>query len=68
MEKSTIASSSLTFLKHLEKNNNREWFAENKDTYILAQNIITFADQLIQLMSNHDALENVSGKKSISYL
>jgi uncharacterized protein (TIGR02453 family) len=66
MEKSTIASSSLTFLKHLEKNNNREWFAENKDTYILAQNnIITFADQLIQLMSNHDALENVSGKKSL---
>jgi uncharacterized protein (DUF2461 family) len=40
MEKSTIASSSLTFLKHLEKNNNREWFAENKDTYILAQNNI----------------------------
>jgi uncharacterized protein (DUF2461 family) len=39
MEKSTIASSSLT-LKHLEKNNNREWFAENKDTYILAQNNI----------------------------
>jgi uncharacterized protein (TIGR02453 family) len=66
MEKSTIASSSLTFLKHLEKNNNREWFAENKDTYILAQNnIITFADQLIQLMGNHDALENVSGKKSL---
>jgi uncharacterized protein (DUF2461 family) len=28
MEKSTIASNSL-FLKHLEKNNNREWFAEN---------------------------------------
>jgi uncharacterized protein (TIGR02453 family) len=66
MEKFTITLRSLTFLKHLEKNNNREWFAENKDTYILAQNnIIAFADQLIQLMSNHDALENVSGKKSL---
>jgi uncharacterized protein (TIGR02453 family) len=66
MENPTIASSSLTFLKHLENNNNREWFAENKETYILAQNnIITFADQLIILMSSHDAIETISGKKSL---
>jgi uncharacterized protein (DUF2461 family) len=64
MEKSTIASNLL--LKHLEKNNNREWFAENKDTYIGTKQYYYFCG-LIQLMSNHDALENVSGKK-ISYL
>jgi uncharacterized protein (DUF2461 family) len=39
MEKSTMHQA-VFFLKHLEKNNNREWFAENKDTYILAQNNI----------------------------
>jgi hypothetical protein len=61
MEKSTIASSSL-FLKHLERITIENGLL--KISYILAQNnIITFADQLIQLMSNHDALENVSGKK-----
>jgi uncharacterized protein (DUF2461 family) len=60
-----IASSSLTFFKTLRKEQQSRWFAENKDTYILAQNNIITFDQLIQLMSNHDALENVSGKKSL---
>jgi uncharacterized protein (TIGR02453 family) len=31
-------SSSLTYLKKLKKNNNRDWFAENKPTFIEAQN------------------------------
>jgi uncharacterized protein (TIGR02453 family) len=66
MKDSMILSSSLTFLNNLEKNNNREWFAENKETYISAQNnIIAFADQLIALMTTHDAIENTSGKKSL---
>jgi uncharacterized protein (TIGR02453 family) len=66
MENHTIAASSLTFLKNLEKNNNREWFTENKETYISAQNnIIAFADELITLMITHDAIENTSGKKSL---
>ena len=31
-------SSSLTYLKKLKKNNNRDWFSENKPTFIEAQN------------------------------
>ncbi|MEZ7504856.1 DUF2461 domain-containing protein [Flavobacterium sp. Arc2] len=66
MEDSFIASSSITFLKNLEKNNNRDWFAEHKTQYTKAQsNIIAFADHLIALMNAHDAIENVSGKKSL---
>lgn len=66
MKNSTILPSSLSFLTDLAKNNNREWFAENKQTYLDAQaNIIAFVDKLIQLMSAHDALENTSAKKSV---
>lgn len=66
MKNTIILSSSITFLNNLTKNNNREWFAENKDTYISAQsNIISFVDQLIQLMNTHDAIENKTGKKSL---
>ena len=30
--------SSLSYLKNLKLNNNRDWFAENKPTFIEAQN------------------------------
>jgi uncharacterized protein (TIGR02453 family) len=33
-----IDKSTLKFLKDLEKNNNRDWFQDHKDQYILAQN------------------------------
>ncbi|TDD95922.1 DUF2461 domain-containing protein [Flavobacterium cellulosilyticum] len=66
MENTKILPNTITFLKNLETNNNREWFAENKQTYIEAQaNIITFVDELILLMNTHDAIENTSGKKSL---
>lgn len=66
MEESPIASSSITFLNDLTINNNRDWFAENKERYVAVQsNIVAFADQLITLMNTHDAIENVSGKKSL---
>lgn len=66
MEESPIASSSITFLKNLEKNKNRDWFTENKTQYTTAQsNIVAFADQLITLMNAHDAIENGSGKKCL---
>lgn len=61
-----ITDSSITFIKNLEKNNNRDWFTENKTQYTTAlNNIVTFADQLILLMNSHDAIENASGKKSL---
>ncbi|HEX9151871.1 MAG TPA: DUF2461 domain-containing protein [Flavobacterium sp.] len=66
MKDSHILASTTNFLETLATNNNREWFAENKDTYISAQNnIIAFIDQLIILMNTHDAIENESGKKSL---
>lgn len=66
MKDSPILPSSITFLKNLEKNNNRDWFNENKEGYVAANtNIVAFADQLITLMNTHDAIENVSGKKSL---
>ena len=66
MEDSHILASTTNFLETLATNNNREWFAENKEPYILAHsNIIAFIDQLILLMNTHDAIENESGKKSL---
>lgn len=66
MKDLTILPSSINFLENLEKNNNRDWFSDNKLEYTTAQNnIIEFADQLIALMNNHDAIENGSGKKSL---
>lgn len=61
-----IEKATLTFLKDLSKNNNREWFASNKLRYQEAQtNVIRFADQLIEKMNQHDRLETQSGKDSI---
>ena len=36
------------FLRQLKENNNREWFAENKDRYIAANsNVADFVEHLI---------------------
>lgn len=54
------------FLKDLARNNNREWFTENKTYYLNAQsNVIQFLDQLIVKMNHHDRLETQSGKGSL---
>lgn len=48
----TIEKTTLVFLNDLAKNNNREWFSENKSRYLLAQcNVIQFLDQLIIKMN-----------------
>lgn len=66
MENPAIAPNIFTFLNDLALNNDRDWFADNKEVYIEAQNnIIAFVDQLIVLMNSHDNIENVSGKKSM---
>jgi len=62
----TIKKESIDFLKKLAKNNNREWFAENKSKYLEAHaNIIAFADALLDEMNKHDKIENQSGKDCI---
>lgn len=62
MEKST-----LQFLKTLEKNNNREWFSENKNLYTEAQSdVISFVDDLIQGIGKFDAeILKIDAKKSL---
>ena len=66
MKYSTIKPSSINFLKNLDKNNNRDWFSANKETYLESQtNMTVFVDQLILLMNHHDVIENTSGKKSL---
>lgn len=61
-----ISKEGFDFLKKIKKNNNREWFTEHKDEYLVShQNAINFADGLIVLMNKQDDIETVSGKKSL---
>ena len=55
-----------SFLKKLEANNNRDWFNDHKDAYILGyDNICYFVGQLLIEMNKHDHLENESAKKCL---
>ncbi len=61
-----IPKSSLNFLKDISKNNNREWFAKNKDRYLIEyENMICFTDALLNEMKKHDNIETLSGKNSL---
>jgi uncharacterized protein (TIGR02453 family) len=61
-----IKKSTLSFLRDLKKNNNRDWFAEHKPTYEAGRaNIAEFAQELMDRLSNSDVLETASGKKSM---
>ena len=52
---SKIEASTLNFLKKLSKNNNREWFTENKDQYITAQqNVLNVVETLIEKIGEFD--------------
>ena len=55
------------FLKKLAKNNNREWFQQNKETIYQSalENSIEFADSLLAEMNKHDNIETPTGKKSL---
>jgi uncharacterized protein (TIGR02453 family) len=66
MSKAVINQSNLEFLKQIKKNNNREWFAANKEKYLIElKNIEFFADALLAEMNKHDVIETASGKKSL---
>ncbi|MGC5744120.1 DUF2461 domain-containing protein [Chryseobacterium sp. NFX27] len=62
-----IKPETLTFLRGLTVNNNREWFNENKAVYTAAQeNVIAFLEGLIKEMSGFDEeLGKIDGKKSL---
>lgn len=54
----TINKDTFKFLKDIQKNNNREWFTENKPKYVLAQdNAKAFAAELAEEMKKHDHIE-----------
>lgn len=62
----SIQKESFTFLKKLAKNNDREWFNAHKDEYLKAhENLVAFADALLNEMNKHDKIETESGKKSL---
>ena len=62
-----MQSTTLQFLRNLEKNNNREWFNENKTIYQEAQqDVISFVEKLIEEMATFDEeVGKVDAKKSL---
>ncbi|MGV6861708.1 MAG: DUF2461 domain-containing protein [Putridiphycobacter sp.] len=62
----TIKKENIDFIKALKKNNNRDWFLEHKAEYESnRENIIQFADELLQLLNQHDQIETPTGKKAL---
>ncbi len=63
---SSISKSTLTFLKSLKKNNNREWFTENKPLFQAEnEHFVSFADAVLAEMNKFDNIETPTGKKSV---
>lgn len=55
----------MKFLSTLKKNNNREWFNVNKDTFLTHQEAIAdVMESLLQQLNTHDEIETRSGKDS----
>ncbi len=61
-----IERATLTFLTDLEEHNDRDWFNQHKDRYLLAnENMAAFAGELITRMNRHDRISTASGKESL---
>lgn len=62
-----ITNNTLQFLKKLSKNNNKEWFNDNKNLYQNAQaEIIDFSAAWIQQLSKKDkSIANIDPKKCV---
>ena len=61
-----ITKENVQFLKKLAKNNNRDWFTENKSNYLVQhESTIEFADEVLELLKTHDEIDNPTGKKSL---
>lgn len=63
----TLSPEVFGFLKKLNKNNNREWFTENKNLYTESQqNVIAFLEDLLKEMAEFDEeLAKIDAKKSL---
>jgi uncharacterized protein (TIGR02453 family) len=61
-----ITKENLSFLNALAKNNDRDWFTENKPEYQQHHEaMVLFADALLGKMNQHDNIETLNGKKSL---
>lgn len=61
-----LTKDNFQFLNTLASNNNRDWFTENKKTYLkFHEETIAFADTLLSKLNAHDVIETPSGKKSL---
>lgn len=61
-----IEKYNIKFLKDLNSNNDRDWFAENKASYEAHQaNLVEVADELLANLSKHDNIDTPTGKKSV---
>lgn len=61
-----IETETFDFLKHLARKNNREWFQQNKQRYLDAQqNMAEWVDNVIVLMNAHDQLQTKTGKEAL---
>ena len=65
--KTNISSSTLQFLKTLEKNNNRDWFNDNKELYLNAkQEVELFIESLIHEVAEFDEeILKIDPKKAV---
>lgn len=63
----TLSPKTFDFLKKLTKNNNREWFNENKELYTESQqNVISLIEDLLFEMAEFDEdLRKIDAKKSL---
>ena len=60
----TIKKSTFIFLKDLSRHNNRDWFNKHKDRFLAEQeNMLAFAENMLEKMRAHDQIENASAKK-----
>lgn len=61
-----IKKPTLTFLRQLAKNNDREWFKDNKPKYEAGrENVAEFAQALMDRLAASDVLATENGKKSL---
>ena len=63
---SIITKATFDFLKELKKNNNRDWFQENKKRYQASHlEMEELASELMDLVNRFDTLEEVQPKKTL---
>lgn len=61
-----IQKSTFTFLRAIAKNNNRDWFAENKAKYQAAHaDVVSFMGELLTEYGKYEAIPEQDPKKSI---